>query len=429
MDIQGLTSEQRDAVVNAAFLWPAYQQLNLMPDDIINFFVQSLRGARRRGENVAALLQATRAVLPLLTAGSAATRESLASWLRAAPETWQASVLIAAADKDTAAVDSLIGELRALNPASIRGLRPLLNGTEIAELLKLPRGPQIGVAAQALMRWQLANPTAGRQDAVTWLQQRRFYSSSSSSSSRQFASSTASTAPPGRAHHTDRLVESDVSDDPGALFSRWYAEAALNSPPPIEANTMALCTASKTGQPSSRTVLLREFDQDSVAFTFFGNGHTRKGSEMAENPRASLLFYWPALGRQVRVEGTVERTSAEESAAVFAVRPRDFQVGSCASPDTGKRLGTARTPGLTYNSHNSDCRFFTDSRELLEASARAVSERVKDTDVLDAPPHWAGWRVRADNLEFLQMHSGLLHDRFAFRRTGDRSWSRERIAP
>lgn len=359
MDIQGLTSEQRDAVVNAAFLWPAYQQLNLVPDDVINFFVQSLRGARRRGENVAALLQSTRAALPLTT-GSASTRESLASWLRAAPETWQASVLIAAADKDAASVDNLVGELRALNPAGIRGLRPLLNGTEIAELLKLPRGPQIGVAAQALMRWQLANPTAGRQDAVTWLQQRRFYSTPSSS--HQFASMTASAAPPGRAHHTDRLVENDIGDEPGALFSRWYAEAALNSPPPIEANAMVLCTASKTGQPSSRTVLLREFDQDAVAFTFFGNGKTRKGSEMAENPRASLLFYWPALGRQVRVEGTVERTSAEESAAVFAVRPRDFQVGSCASPDTGKRLGTARTARLADDLLKSDCTFHREPR-------------------------------------------------------------------
>lgn len=341
IDFTTLSSESREALTVAAFLWPAFQQQKLLAQAIVDFFVLSLKASKRRGENVAHILESARAALPLLTSAHRA-REDVSSWIRAAPaEVWMAAVLLAGQGASTTAVLSLIAEIEAANPATVRAVRPLLNGSEIATMLRLPPGPQRSAAAQALIRWQLANPQAGRDEAQQWMQGQRFYSTASSPSSAA-TPGMASLSSLRRSYEQGSLDEADVGDAPGPLFAKWYAEAALHSPPPLEANAMTLCTASKSGQPSSRMVLLRDFDLANTTFSFYGNGNTRKGRELAENPRVALVFYWPTLERQVRVEGSAESIDKAQTSAVWATRPRESQIGSWASGNTGKAIRAFR---------------------------------------------------------------------------------------
>jgi len=192
------------------------------------------------------------------------------------------------------------------------------------------------------------------------------------------------------------LREDDVAPDPLEQFRRWRAEAG-------EPDTMALATATGDGVPSVRMVLLKGADEH--GFVFFTGYRSRKGGELDANPRAALLFHWSALGRQVRVEGEVERVSDAESDHYFATRPRGAQLAATAS-----RQG----------------RVLANRAQLDEA----VADLAREYDGRDVPrpEHWGGYRVRPRTYEFWQHRDDRLHDRLRYRRDGD-AWLLERLAP
>lgn len=194
------------------------------------------------------------------------------------------------------------------------------------------------------------------------------------------------------------LDESDASQDPMEMFRRWLDDVIAS--PMHEPNAMVLSTVAGE-QPSSRLVLLKGLDE---GFVFYTNYDSRKADELAANPRCALLFPWHPVGRQVRVEGSASKLTAEESAAYFATRPRDSQLGAWASPQSSRMSGRAELD------------------ERLEAAERRFANEVP------LPPFWGGYRVVPDLLEFWQGRFGRLHDRLSYRRVGD-AWRLERLAP
>jgi pyridoxamine 5'-phosphate oxidase len=197
------------------------------------------------------------------------------------------------------------------------------------------------------------------------------------------------------------LTEDDLLPDPIALFERWYAEALAAGQPQVDAMTLA--TATPDGRPSARVVLLK--GADARGFAFFTNEHSRKGRELAANPRAALTILWAALERQVRIAGEVVRLAPEESDAYFATRPRGSQLGAWASRQSEPLADRAEL----------DARW----SELRRRWAGAEVPR---------PPHWGGFRVVPEEVEFWQSRADRLHDRFAYRRT-TRGWERVRLQP
>ncbi len=203
---------------------------------------------------------------------------------------------------------------------------------------------------------------------------------------------------------TGGLAESDLASDPLAMFERWFADvraANLHEP-----NAMVVATADADGVPSSRMVLLKGFGAD--GFRFFTNTASRKGRDLAANPRCSLLFPWHLLERQVRVDGTAARLPDADVRAYAASRPRGSQLGAWAS-------------------HQS--RPVADRAELdaAYAAAEARFDGVAD-DALPVPEEWGGYLVRPETVEFWQGRRGRLHDRLVYRRDGD-GWVTERLAP
>jgi pyridoxamine 5'-phosphate oxidase len=197
------------------------------------------------------------------------------------------------------------------------------------------------------------------------------------------------------------LSRRDLDPEPLRQLRRWYADAEAAGAPLPEAASLA--TATPEGRPSVRMVLVKALDERGLEF--YTGYESRKGGELAANPRAALLFYWHELGRQVRIEGAVERVSAEESDEYFATRPPGAQFSAASSPQ-GEVV-----PG----------------RAELERRAGKLRDRHPDGGV-PRPRHWGGYRLLPDAYEFWQHREDRLHDRFRYRRDGER-WIVERLAP
>lgn len=197
------------------------------------------------------------------------------------------------------------------------------------------------------------------------------------------------------------LDERTVDPDPIRQFVAWLDEAQAAGVAHPE--TMALATASTDGTPSARMVLLKGADER--GFVFFSNTGSRKGGELAENPRAALVLYWRELGRQVRVDGRVERVPDDESRAYFDTRPRASRLSAWASPQSRP----------------------VESRAELERLVAQAAARFPGNEVA-LPPHWGGYRVVPETIELWEHRDSRLHDRVLYTRAGS-GWRRERLAP
>lgn len=196
--------------------------------------------------------------------------------------------------------------------------------------------------------------------------------------------------------------EEDALPDPFAQFEKWWKEV-LDSHID-EANAMTLATASADGMPDARIVLLKGFDTQ--GFTFFTNYNSAKGNELLENPRASLVFFWKELERQVRISGLVVMVSEAESDAYFNSRPEGSRLGAWASPQSE----------------------IIENREWLEENEKKMRVQFPD-GVIGRPPHWGGYRVRPTRVEFWQGRPNRLHDRILYSLEKTGKWKVGRLAP
>ncbi|MGI8952719.1 MAG: pyridoxamine 5'-phosphate oxidase [Chitinophagaceae bacterium] len=197
------------------------------------------------------------------------------------------------------------------------------------------------------------------------------------------------------------LNETDVSENAIEQFSRWWNDAIRSNI--LEANAMTLATATKTGTPSARIVLLKGFNEN--GFIFFTNYNSKKGKELEENPKAALIFFWKEIERQIRIEGNVEKLSANDSDEYFNSRPVGSRIGAWASPQ----------------SHT------IKSRQIIEHNAEKYIHEFKDG--IPRPPHWGGYIVKPASIEFWQGRSNRLHDRILYTKIESGKWKIERLAP
>jgi pyridoxamine 5'-phosphate oxidase len=198
------------------------------------------------------------------------------------------------------------------------------------------------------------------------------------------------------------LDESDLADTWLAQLRLWF-DAAAADPAVLEPNAVQLATADADGRPAVRTVLVKGIDERGIVF--YTNYESAKAHDLVVNPRASAVFVWLAHQRQVRLSGAVTKVARDETEAYFATRPRESQIGAWASPQSA----------------------VVASRAELDALEADTAARFGDA-VIPAPPHWGGYRLAPDSVEFWQGRTGRLHDRIRYRRAGE-EWVRERLAP
>lgn len=197
------------------------------------------------------------------------------------------------------------------------------------------------------------------------------------------------------------LAEADVDKSPVVQFGKWFKDALdaqLHEP-----NVMTLATANLTGKPTARILLLKGFDED--GFVFFTNYASKKGEQLAENPQASMVFFWPELQRQVRIDGVVSKVSAEESTAYFHSRPTGSQIGAMASPQST----------------------VIPNREVLEERVEELKATYAEKEI-PRPEHWGGYLLKPDHIEFWQGRPSRLHDRITYTSVNG-IWTINRLAP
>jgi pyridoxamine 5'-phosphate oxidase len=203
------------------------------------------------------------------------------------------------------------------------------------------------------------------------------------------------------------LEAQDLATHPMDQFARWFedaARAALHGTI-YEPNAMVVATADAQGRPSSRTVLMKQYDTD--GFVFYTNYDSRKARELAENPYVSLLFPWHPIARQVVVTGVARRTGRDETAAYFRTRPHGSRLGAWASAQSS----------------------VIDSRDELESAYADLAARYPEDEDIPVPPHWGGYRIAPETIEFWQGRENRLHDRLRYTARPDGTWTVERLSP
>lgn len=208
-----------------------------------------------------------------------------------------------------------------------------------------------------------------------------------------------------RKHYRQQgLAETDLADTPVAQFARWFQQAATEGRL-FEPNAMVVSTADAEGRPSSRTVLLKSFDER--GFVFYTSYESRKARDLARNPYVSLLFPWHPMARQVIVQGVAHRTGRDETVAYFRTRPHGSQLGAWASSQSA----------------------VISSRAELDTAYAELAARYPEGEQVPAPPHWGGFRVVPRSVEFWQGRENRLHDRLRYVAEADGGWRVERLSP
>ncbi|MFC8943945.1 pyridoxamine 5'-phosphate oxidase [Streptomyces rochei] len=205
-------------------------------------------------------------------------------------------------------------------------------------------------------------------------------------------------------YRAEGLSESELAATPVEQFARWFKQAATDGGL-FEPNAMVVSTADAEGRPSSRTVLLKHFDER--GFVFYTNYGSRKGRELDANPYVSLLFPWHPMARQVIVTGTARRTGRDETAGYFRTRPHGSQLGAWASAPSS----------------------VVADRDALDAAYTELAARYPEGEQVPVPPHWGGFRVVPETVEFWQGRENRLHDRLRYVARADGGWRVERLAP
>ncbi len=199
-----------------------------------------------------------------------------------------------------------------------------------------------------------------------------------------------------------QLLETDTSSDPMEQFGKWWQQAVEAEI--LEVNAMTLATVTEEGMPDARIVLLK--GMDGQGFHFYTNYQSRKGQQLEANPRAALVMFWKELERQVRIKGQIERLPEAESDAYFHSRPRESQLGAVSSPQSE----------------------IITNRSWLEERYRSVEASFEGREIV-RPPHWGGYRLIPESIEFWQGRPGRMHDRLEYKKDPSGSWFRQRLAP